>query len=81
VKRKPRKSFPTSVKTLGEHIRLKRREKGLTQAKTAQLARIPVALFNEWERDMAVPSPKNWTSLVALLDLDSAFRPAIPTAE
>ena len=81
VNRKLCKSLPTSVKTLGDQIRLKRHEKNLTPSKAAQLLGIPLSLFNAWELDLATPSQTQWGGLAGFLGLDAAQYWAIPTAE
>jgi DNA-binding transcriptional regulator YiaG len=77
----PRKSFPTSVKTLGDQIRLKRHEIGLTASKIAKSVGIPVTVFNKWELDQRIPSQAEWAHIAGLLDNNPLPYPVNPTAE
>jgi DNA-binding transcriptional regulator YiaG len=81
VERKRRKPFPTSPKTLGDHIRAKRFEKGLSLVKAADLLGIWQVRLTRWELDRCAPSQTEWTDLVRLLDLNPALYPQNPTVE
>ncbi len=72
VERSPRKAFPTTVKTLGDHIKAKRVEKGLTQRQLAQLIGIGRALLQRWERDRQQPDGAEWNKLVEILEMVAA---------
>jgi ribosome-binding protein aMBF1 (putative translation factor) len=81
VERSPRKAFPTTLNTLGDHIKAKRVEKGLTQRQLAQMLGIGRALLQRWECDCQVPNQKDWHTLVDFLGLDTGSKPSDPTAE
>jgi len=81
VERSPRKAFPTTVKTLGDHIKAKRVEKGLTQRLLAGMLGIGRALLQRWERDRQLPDQEDWQKLVKILELGAELKPGDPTAE
>jgi DNA-binding transcriptional regulator YiaG len=69
VIRNPRKSFPTSVKTIGNAIIVKRKEKGLTQMQLAAMLGVPISLVILWEADLRIPTKTNRQALVKCLGL------------
>lgn len=77
MQRRNFKCVPVKAKTLGDHIRLKRLEKGLTQGKVVKILGIPMKRLSDWERDLAAPSEAEWLRLASLLGLDGwlATRP------
>jgi DNA-binding transcriptional regulator YiaG len=79
--RVPRKAFPTSLKTLGDHIRLKRTEKGLSQWQLAQILHVPPRRLSEWEREVKTPSESEWLRLARALNLPERLVSQNPTAE
>jgi DNA-binding transcriptional regulator YiaG len=81
VERSPRKAFPTTVKTLGDHMKAKRVEKGLTQRQLAQLLDIGRGLLQRWERDRQAPDREEWKKLVDTLELDARLMQTKPTAD
>lgn len=76
--RKPRKSFPTIVKTLGDHLQVKRAEKGFSLAELAGKARVTKSTILRWEVDAEVPNDSQWQLLERVLNLDSIFRSTKP---
>jgi len=80
MQRRNFKCVPTTPKTLGDHIRLKRLEKGLTQGKVVASVGVTMKLLSAWERDLAMPSGEEWSRLVSLLGLDATFLSSVPTA-
>jgi ribosome-binding protein aMBF1 (putative translation factor) len=70
VERIPRKAFPIALKTLGDHIQLKRLEKGLAQEELAKRLKINVPLISKWGRNLAKPDAAQWTTLSSLLGFD-----------
>ena len=73
VKLRLRLSFPTSPKTLGDHIRAKRFEKHLDQCQAAKLMGVPEDRLIRWQLDRAVPSAEEWAKAVRLLGLDPSL--------
>ena len=80
MQRRNFKCVPTTAKTLGDHIRLKRLEKGLTQGKVVALVGVTMKLLSAWERDLAKPSGEEWSGLASLLGLDVNLLSGIPNA-
>jgi ribosome-binding protein aMBF1 (putative translation factor) len=76
--RPSRKPFPASIKTLGDYIRVKRAEKGFTQAQLAQMAGVVKATISRWERDVEFPDEHQAQLLESLLGLDSSLKPIKP---
>ncbi len=70
MQRRNFKRVPVVAKTLGDHIRLKRLEKGLTQEKVVKTLGIPMKRLSDWERDLATPSEVERPRLASLLGLD-----------
>jgi DNA-binding transcriptional regulator YiaG len=81
TKRRPRKAFPTTLQTPGDHIRLKRLEKGLTQKQLAQMLHVPVRHVQWWETNVKTPDGVGWSTLACLLNPSERPNPANPTAE
>jgi DNA-binding transcriptional regulator YiaG len=65
--RKPRKAFPTTVKTLGDEIQVKRKESELSARKLAGMLSVPVATVTSWERGQSIPDPSQLALLSKLL--------------
>ncbi|MBI3879616.1 MAG: helix-turn-helix transcriptional regulator [Verrucomicrobia bacterium] len=68
-KRVPKKTFPTTVNTLVDHIHVKRVENGLLARELAERVGIPTSVIRLWERDIQKPSDTEWQSLTAILGL------------
>lgn len=81
VRRHIFKCIPTQLKTLGDHIRLKRLEAGFTKREVTKNLQIPMKLLSAWEHDICPPSEQEWAGLVSLLGLDATACPAGPIAE
>jgi len=75
-----RKSLPTSIKTLGDLIQIKRFEKRLTLWQVAQRMGIPTAQVRAWERDDDKPNEQQTEQLAKFLDFMPTFHLTIPTA-
>jgi DNA-binding transcriptional regulator YiaG len=69
VIRNPRKNFPTSVKTIGNAIIVKRKEKGLTQVQLAAMLGVTTLLLVLWEADLRIPTKTNRHALSKYLEL------------
>jgi DNA-binding transcriptional regulator YiaG len=65
--RKPRKAFPTIVKTLGDEIQVKRKESELSARKLAGMLNVPVATVTSWERGQSIPNPAQLALISKLL--------------
>ncbi len=62
-----RKPCPTTVNTLGEKLRIKRLEMGLTQPETATKLGVSKLRLSLWERGYSQPTDVERSNLVALL--------------
>jgi ribosome-binding protein aMBF1 (putative translation factor) len=69
----PRKLIPVNVKTLGDHLLLKRIEADLTQLEVAQKAGVSVRTVRQWEHGLVCPTEHHWQALVGILNVDVAF--------
>ena len=67
AKRNSRKPLPTSVKTLGDLIHIKRYEKRLTRQQLAEKMGIAHTLIRAWERGASQPSEQQMEQLRKLL--------------
>jgi DNA-binding XRE family transcriptional regulator len=65
----PRKVFPTTPKTLGDHLMVKRLEADLTQAEVAVKMRVSDKTLRAWEYDQSLPSAAEWQRLIGVLPL------------
>jgi len=65
----PRKVFPTTPKTLGDHLMVKRLEADLTQAEVAAKMRVSDKTLRAWEYDQSLPSHAEWQRLIGILPL------------
>lgn len=57
--------------TLGEYIKIKRLEKGLTQKELADKLNIDYHLLQKWELNLSNPNLKNGFKLCDILNLDT----------
>ncbi len=65
--RRPRKSMPTTLKTLGDHIQVRRFEEGLLQSELAEKMGVTTSLIQLWENDDCLPDERQFKMLVSLL--------------
>jgi len=70
-KQKRSKPLPTSIKTLGDWIQVKRQEKNLTSGHVAAKMGIAPALVRSWESGSSQPDSKQLQDLANFLGLDS----------
>jgi DNA-binding transcriptional regulator YiaG len=68
-----RKLIPVNVKTLGDHLLLKRIQANLSQAEVAQMAGVSTRTVRKWEHGHACPTEDNWQALAHILRVDSQF--------
>jgi transcriptional regulator with XRE-family HTH domain len=57
------------MKTIGEIISLKRKEKGLTQAELAQQMHVTDKAVSKWERDLSCPDVNSISKLAEVLEI------------
>ncbi len=65
-----RKAIPTVVKTLGDHILLKRIKANLSQPELALKSLVSVRKVKAWEYDQIAPNEAEWRVLSAILKLE-----------
>jgi DNA-binding transcriptional regulator YiaG len=65
----PRKVFPTTPKTLGDHLMVKRLEADLTQAEVAAKMKVSDKTLRAWKYDQSLPSQVEWQRLIGILPL------------
>ena len=65
----PRKVFPTTPKTLGGYLMVKRLEADLTQAEVAAKMRVSDKTLRAWEYDQSLPSQAERQRLIGILPL------------
>ncbi len=56
--------------TLGEYIKSKRIEKGMTQKELAEKINIPYQRIQEYENNKNMPALKNGLLIIKILDMD-----------
>lgn len=81
TERRPRKAFPTTPKTFGEHLRIKRLEMGLTQGTLGEKLGVEKVEVGFWERDQMSPTEAQLSKLVGTLNMTGWLPPTIPTAD
>jgi ribosome-binding protein aMBF1 (putative translation factor) len=64
--RSPRKAFPRIVKTLGDHIQVKRVEKGFKLNELAKKMGVTKSVVVFWESDEKLPNEREWQLLESL---------------
>jgi ribosome-binding protein aMBF1 (putative translation factor) len=62
--------FPTIIQTLGDHIQVKRVEKGFDINELAEKIGISKYVVVLWETDGAIPNERQWQLLESILCLD-----------
>jgi DNA-binding XRE family transcriptional regulator len=78
----PRKLIPVNVKTMGDHLLLKRIEANLSQPEVAQNVGVSTRTVRKWEHGHICPTEDHWQALAHLLRLDSQFlKDSNPTPE
>ena len=77
----PRKAFPTSVKTVGDQIQVKRIEARLTQRELARKVGVTPQTVQAWELDAVTPSAEEVRLLCEVLGFPFGVGFPDPTAE
>jgi len=70
-----RKLIPTEVKTLGDHLLLRRIKADLSQPEVAAKTGFTVRKIKAWEHDRIIPTEAEWHILAKVLDLETRMRP------
>ena len=65
----PRKQFPITPKTIGDHLILKRVEADLSQAEVAAKMQVSDKTLRAWEYDQELPTEAQWQKLRGILSL------------
>jgi DNA-binding transcriptional regulator YiaG len=76
----PRKVFPTTPKTSGDHLMVKRLEADLTQAEVAAKMKISDKKVRAWEYDRLFPTSAEKRILESLLLIDSCLWSLAPNS-
>jgi DNA-binding transcriptional regulator YiaG len=71
----PRKLIPVNLKTLGDHLLLKRIEANLTQPELGQQAGVSARTVRKWEHGHACPTEDHWQALSHIFSLDLKCTP------
>jgi len=69
----PRKLIPVNVKTLGDHLLLKRIEANLSQLEVARKTGVSTRTMRKWEHGEVCPNEDHWQILAHILHMDSRF--------
>ena len=64
-------AIPSHPRTLGEHLRKRRSELGLTQTEVAEQLGVGGATVSNWEADRLKPGPLRRPAIVAFLGYDA----------
>ena len=68
--------YPLEIKTLGDHIRKRRLELGLTQKEAAKAIGVEVTTLRNWEMSRTVPRTKYVPAAIRFLGYTPNERPA-----
>jgi len=71
---KERKGYPKELRRIGDHIRRKRLDAGLTLDQVAVLLGVSRSLLHAWEKHRRWPADKMRKVLIAFLGYDSDIR-------
>jgi len=71
-----RKLIPTEVKTLGDHLLLKRIKTDLSQPELAIKGGFTVRKIKAWEHDQSIPTEAEWRVLAEIIGLDASMEPS-----
>ncbi|MBL6614572.1 MAG: helix-turn-helix transcriptional regulator [Reyranella sp.] len=77
AKAKKPKDYPENPKTLGEHLRKRRRELGLLQREVAGQMGIAVETLINWEKDRTRPVAAQFRPVIDFLGYDPSPEPKI----
>ncbi len=66
--RPPDAAYPTEVKTIGDHLRVRRLEMGLIQSEVAQRIGVTVSTIWNWESGRCEPDIRMWAGVIRFLD-------------
>jgi DNA-binding XRE family transcriptional regulator len=75
VKAQKQKDYLESPKTLGEHLKKRRKELGLLQREAAEQMGVSTATVVNWEKSKAKPVAAQFRPVVAFLGYDPAPEP------
>jgi DNA-binding transcriptional regulator YiaG len=64
-----RELFPTTPKTIGDFLMIKRLEADLTQAEVAAKMKVSDKTLRAWEYDQSLSSPAEWRRLCSIFAL------------
>ena len=70
---------PVTPKTLGEHLRRARLERGLTLEQMARILGVFSLTVHYWEHGCYTPKPQSREKIVEFLGYDPETQPRIPT--
>jgi transcriptional regulator with XRE-family HTH domain len=65
--------IPVNLKTLGDHLLLKRIATNLSQSEVAVKTGVSEQTIRAWEHDQLLPTETQWQVLAGILRLDSTF--------
>ena len=73
--------YPADPKTIGEHLRKKRIDMGLSMAQLAKLLEFGVtdSAIEKWEKNQNHPTPEHWARIAHFLGFDPGL--ARPTGD
>jgi len=78
--RKPGRTFPSEVKTLGVAIRVARRNKSIVQPQLAAILNVPLNHIEEWEHDRRIPPAATLEKISKVLCLPDWFKTNNPNS-
>lgn len=64
--------YPEEPRTLGEHLRKRRLDLGLTQGQVAERFSATVQTVCNWEKGRSQPEPRHYPAVIAFLGYDPA---------
>ena len=75
------KGAPTNPQTIGEHLRLARVDRGMTNVQVAHILGVTYQTVEKWEHNRTAIGPLSRPKVIAFIGYDPAMQGANPTAD
>jgi transcriptional regulator with XRE-family HTH domain len=69
-------SYPTELRTVGDHVRKRRLDLGLNQGQVAEQFNATVQTVCNWEKGRSQPEPRHYPAVIRFLGYDPSPEPA-----
>lgn len=76
--RKPRPGYPEEPKTIGEHLKRRRLDRGLRQKDVARELGVDFKIYENWEQEKYEPEDRFFPAIIRFLGYDPSPAPRLP---